>query len=234
MNVRRSTSHATWPVGSVRNMPTIAMRVSRLARRVASRRPLHDCDVSTTTSGPGAPKNRLSALWELRAALRAGDVWLDHGRRYADPETYLIPRDRWPELRPEALRLTGLPEAGSERLAQRAAELDGVLERLDRGLSSNDQLRLVGDDLTISPVKGEDLPESAEQLQEQVAERLPKLELADLLIEIDAWTGFTRRFEHAGGAEPRTKDLLTHLHAVIFAHACNFGLGQMPDIAELS
>ncbi len=37
----------------------------------------------------------LSALWELRAALRAGDVWLDHGRRYADPETYLIPRDRW-------------------------------------------------------------------------------------------------------------------------------------------
>jgi hypothetical protein len=28
-------------------------------------------------------------------------------RRYADPETYLIPRDRWPELRPEALRLTG-------------------------------------------------------------------------------------------------------------------------------
>src|SRR6266540_2337267 len=106
MNVRRSTSHATSPVGSVRNMPTIAMRVSRLARRVASRRPLHDCDVSTTTSGPGAPKNRLSALWELRAALRAGDVWLDHGRRYADPETYLIPRDRWPELRPEALRLT--------------------------------------------------------------------------------------------------------------------------------
>jgi hypothetical protein len=52
----------------------------------------------------------LSALWELRAALRAGDVWLDHGRRYADPETYLIPRDRWPGSRPEALRLTGLPE----------------------------------------------------------------------------------------------------------------------------
>jgi hypothetical protein len=138
----------------------------------------------------------LSALWELRAALCAGDVWLNRGRRYADPETYLIPRDRWPELRPEALRLTGLPEAGSERLAQRAAELNGVLDRLDRGLPSNDQLRLVGDDLTISPVRGEDLPESAEQLQEQVAERLPKLELADLLIEVDAWTGFTRRSQH--------------------------------------
>jgi len=95
-------------------------------------------------------------------------------------------------------------------------------------------LRLVGDDLTISPIRGEELPESVEQLQEHVAVRLPKLELADLLIEVDAWTVFSRRFEHAGGAEPRTKDLVTHLHAAIFAQACNFGLGQMADIAEIS
>jgi hypothetical protein len=119
-------------------------------------------------------------------------------------------------------------------LAARTAELNSVLNRLDHGLPSNDQLRLVGEDLTISPVRGEDLPESAEQLQELVAARLPKLELADLLIEVDAWTHFSRRFEHAGGAEPRTKDLLTHLHAAIFAQACNFGLGQMAEIAELS
>ena len=38
----------------------------------------------------------LCVLWELRAALRAGDVWLETSRRYADPETYLIPRERWP------------------------------------------------------------------------------------------------------------------------------------------
>ena len=35
----------------------------------------------------------LCALWELRAALRAGDVWVDGSRRYANPETYLIPRE---------------------------------------------------------------------------------------------------------------------------------------------
>ena len=29
---------------------------------------------------------------ELRAALRAGDVWLESSRRYSDPETYLIPK----------------------------------------------------------------------------------------------------------------------------------------------
>ncbi len=33
----------------------------------------------------------LSVLCELRGALRAGDVWLEGSRRYADPQTYLIP-----------------------------------------------------------------------------------------------------------------------------------------------
>ena len=38
----------------------------------------------------------LCVLWELRGALRAGDVWLEGSRRYADPETYLNPRDPGP------------------------------------------------------------------------------------------------------------------------------------------
>jgi len=34
----------------------------------------------------------LCTLWELRGALRAGDVWVASSRRYANPDTYLIPR----------------------------------------------------------------------------------------------------------------------------------------------
>src|SRR5919205_857713 len=99
-----------------------------------------------------------------------------------------------------------------------------LLNRLDRGLPTNDLVRLVG----------EDLPESAERLQEQVAERLPRIDLAALLIEVDSWTGFSSSFVHAGGAEPRSRDLLTHLYAAVFAQACNFGLDQLAEIAELS
>lgn len=38
----------------------------------------------------------LAVLWELRQALRSGDVFVSHARRYADPNTYLIPRQHWP------------------------------------------------------------------------------------------------------------------------------------------
>ena len=45
---------------------------------------------------------------------------------------------------------------------------------------------------------------------------------------------FSRHLEHAGGAEPRTADLLVHCHASILARACNFGLTRMAQLADLS
>jgi hypothetical protein len=74
------------------------------------------------------------------------------------------------------------------------------MDRLDRGLPTNDQLRLVGDDLTISPVRGEDLPETVEQLQEHVAERLAKLELAICLLR--STPGPASRFGSSTRAAP--------------------------------
>jgi hypothetical protein len=54
----------------------------------------------------------ICTLWHLRLALRSGDLWVDNSRRYADPESYLIPKAEWDKMRPEACRLLGLPENG--------------------------------------------------------------------------------------------------------------------------
>src|SRR5439155_23318962 len=43
----------------------------------------------------------LCTLWHLRSALRAGNIWVGHSRRYANPDTYLIPPAEWPRWRPE-------------------------------------------------------------------------------------------------------------------------------------
>src|SRR5262249_14341316 len=61
----------------------------------------------------------LCVLWELRGALRAGDVWLEGSRRDADPQTYLIPRAQWAELRAEVCRELQAPEEGAQRLRAR-------------------------------------------------------------------------------------------------------------------
>ena len=55
----------------------------------------------------------MCVLWELRGALRAGDIWLEGSRRYANPETYLIPADQWAPMRTETCRLVQVPESGA-------------------------------------------------------------------------------------------------------------------------
>ncbi|MBV8265243.1 MAG: Tn3 family transposase, partial [Planctomycetaceae bacterium] len=180
------------------------------------------------------PDYELCVPWELRAALRAGNVWLETSRRFTDPETYLISRERWPHERQDVCRLLQLPEDGSVRLGQRRAELEEELARLERDWPQNDSVRIERGRLVLTPLSAEEPPAGSVVLQEKIARHLPRVDLADLLLEVDGWTGFTRPFEHAGGREPRTKDLLVHLHAAVLAQACNFGPTTMAEVAELS
>lgn len=180
------------------------------------------------------PYYELCALWELRGALRAGDLWLEGSRRYANPDSYLIPRERWPALRAEVCRLVGVPADGAAHLRRRQEELQTHLADLERRLPDQDAVRIVNGDLVLTPLAAEVIPPSAEALQDQITARLPLVELIDLLIEADRWTGFSRHLTHAAGSEPRTPDLLRHLYAAILAQACNIGLTKLAEIADLS
>ena len=176
----------------------------------------------------------LCLLSELRAALRAGDIWVVGSRRYANPETYLIPPSRWPELRPDAVALVGVPLAGEDRLATCAQELTESLHRLDQVLDQENSIRVVDGELVVGRLSAEDVSEDTVRLRQLIADRMPRVELAELLIEVDHWTGFSKHFTHAGGSTVRTADLTVHLYAAILAQACNFGLTTMAEVADLA
>jgi len=173
-------------------------------------------------------------LWELRGALRAGNLWVAHSRRYANPETYLIPRERWPSLRPEVCRQLQLPTEGETRLDACAAELEALLGRVDRMLGRNGRVRMEQGELIVSPLEAEDRPASAVALEQHLDHRLPHVDVSELLIEVDGWTKFSQHFTHAGGRAPRSPDFLRHLYAAILAQGCNIGLTKMAQIADLS
>jgi TnpA family transposase len=177
----------------------------------------------------------LCLLWELRNNLRSGDIWLLHSRRYANPESYLVPSEQWVGLKREVCQQIQAPSDGDTRLQERIGQVHELLSQADQLLSGkNGTVRIENGRLIISPLEAEVLPERVLRLQQIVSERLPKVDLSDLLIEVDRWTHFTGEFEHAGGAQPRKNGLLVHLYASILSQACNFGLTQMADIAHLS
>jgi hypothetical protein len=188
---------------------------------------------------PGGTLSRryyeLCTLWHLRSALRAGDVWVAHSRRYADPATYLIPAAAWPHRRPEVLRQTGTPGEGEPRLRERETELDHWLTQVHRRLARKDSdLRVEDKRLVLTPLDAEARPASAAALADQITARLPRVDLSDLLIEVDTWTHFSSYLLHAANSEPLRPAFLPYLYAGLVAQACNFGLEQMAHSTELA
>jgi TnpA family transposase len=57
--------------------------------------------------------------------------------------------------------------------------------------------------------------------------------LADVLVDVDAWTQFSDELTHAHGATPRQPRLREHRYAALLAHACNLGYARMGQAARI-
>ena len=108
-----------------------------------------------------------------------------------------------------------------------------LLPRVDRLLDRSDGIRIEDGELIVPMDDAEDLPESVQALDAQIRCRIPEVDLTDLLLEVDQWTGFSQHLTHAGGGQPRTDDLLLHLHAAVLAQGTNMGLVEMAHSAGL-
>ncbi|EHN94247.1 transposase [Escherichia coli E101] len=78
--------------------------------------------------------------------------------------------------------------------------------------------------LTISCLEKQEEPPSLLRLNNRTKQLLPPVDLTELLLEIDARTGFTHEFAHVSESGARTQDLHISLCAVLMAEACNIGL----------
>jgi len=113
-------------------------------------------------------------------------------------------------------------------------ELEDLLVAVDQQFPINPNAKIENDKLVLSPLFAENLPDSVSDLQNLITNELPRLDITDLLVEVDHWTHFSDCFIHAGGNQPRTKDFLVHLYASILAQTCNFGLKKMAEITGLT
>ncbi len=176
----------------------------------------------------------LCLLWELRIALRSGNIWLNNSRRYANPESYLIPKHQWLKLKLEVCQQIQVSEVAIHTIELKKPELSQLLSQFDATFQNNEQVRIEKDKLVVSPLKAEEVPDSTLKLRKQIRERLPWIELTNLIIEIDNLTGFSQALVHAADAENRIPDLKRYLYAAIIAQGCNIGLERMARLASLS
>ena len=126
--------------------------------------------------------HELSVLARLRDRLRSGDVYVRHSRRYAGPDTYLMPPAHWKSHRPDLLAHLGYRDATAYRLDEHLSDLESHLPLLEKLLAEGGDIRLDQQgELVITPLKAEGLPKSVVALRAVIDRLLPRVELTDVL-----------------------------------------------------
>ena len=131
----------------------------------------------------------LAALWELRQRLRSGNVYLIHSRRFNELSTYLMPKAHWQKNREEIALLMGAPLDAKVRLEERKQELAGLMAKVEGLLNDQDSdLREEAGRLVLTPLVAEEKTLALKQLALAISDRLPRVNITDLLVEVDSWT----------------------------------------------
>jgi TnpA family transposase len=181
-----------------------------------------------TDDGIDRRSYELCALSELKNALRAGDVWVQGSRQFKDFDAYLVPAEAFAAMK----RASGLPlavDTDCDRyLHDRLGLLEHQLATVNRLAAANDlpDAIITASGLKITPLEAA-VPDAAQALIDGTARLLPHLKITDLLLEVDAWTGFTRHFTHLKtGEAPKDRTLLL---TTILADGINLGLSKMAE-----
>ena len=163
---------------------------------------------------------------QLRDRLRAGEISVIGSRHYKDFEQYLLPQPHYAELKASGALPVSVPVDFAAYIAERKERLEEriteVSEKLETG--TLEDVRLRDGLIAIAPLKRAEPPE-VQAIRRLVAETLPRVKITDLVMEVDAWTGFSNEFVDIRTGEPAADKPL--LYTGVLADGLNFGLTRM-------
>jgi TnpA family transposase len=175
----------------------------------------------------------------LRGAIRRRDIFAVPSLRFADPRIGMLDGAAWEAARPTVCRTLGRTQNAVEEITGLSERLDQAYRSVAGNLPKNANLRIEhtgpAEDLVLTGLDAIEESPYLIALRNAVTTRIPHVDLPELLLEIDARTGFAAAFKHASEADARAGDLETSLCAVLLAEACNTGLEPLlrPDVPSL-
>jgi TnpA family transposase len=180
-----------------------------------------------TLAAGDRPTWELGLAFAMRDALRSGDLYLAESRDHVSFWNLVHDAKQWEEKRSAAYETLHLPTEADHAVHRLRAELDRTVQELVNGLDANPFASLREGRLEYARQDAEEEPASVRELRRAIEPHLPRIRIEDLLIEVDAWCGFTRELVPLGGHPPRVDNFSAALYAALVAHGTNLGLTTM-------
>jgi len=184
--------------------------------------------------GQGRPDRclyEIATLAALRDRLRSADIWVDGSRSFRPIDEHLMPRSAFTTMKEEDRLGLGVQGDGAQWLAEARQMLDFNLKRLAHRARSGklEGVRLETGTLIVTPTAGE-VPAAVEDLNAEISDMYPMVEVPDLLREVHEWTGFADHFTHVRtGDSPRN---VSAMLAGVLADATNLGPKRMASASK--
>ena len=182
----------------------------------------------------------LCVLEQLQVALRRHDVFVTPSIQWGDVRTTLLQGAAWEAQRLNICRILDHPLTPEPALTTLAADLDLAFRRVAATLPANTAVETEQvdgkDHLRVDRLDKLAEPPSLLALRRRMTALLPRVDLAEALLEVHAHTGFLDEFTPLGGGLGRPPDLPISIGAVLLAAACNIGLEPLirPDTPALT
>lgn len=170
----------------------------------------------------------LCVVQRLHHALRRRDVFVAVSERYADPRAELLRGAAWEAVRDAVARALDRSLDPGVELARMQQRVQAAYTEVGANLEHNTALQLIQQEgqltVVLRPAPAQAESEQLQDLRAQLTACLPQVDVAALLLEVEAFTGFASAFTHVADGQPATADLPLSVCAVLLAQACNVGL----------
>jgi hypothetical protein len=156
---------------------------------------------------------------------------VDGSRSFRPIDEHLMPRLTFATMKEEDRLGLGVLGDGAAWLSEARHVLDFNLKRLAYRARAGqlEGVRLEGGTLIVTPTAS-DVPAAVEELNVEISEMYPLVEVPDLLRDVHDWTGFVDHFTHVRtGDAPRN---VSAMLAGVLADATNLGPKRMASASK--
>lgn len=168
----------------------------------------------------------LCVLTETMQELQSGDLYVANSDQYSDFRVQLVDWETYQTQIHEYGTMLDLPTEPKEFVARLKQWLSETASLVDSGMPKNEHVDLNGSEIILHKHLKDSKPAALDQIDKQLAARLPEKNILDILVESEGWLNLHKQFGTLSGFEAKIDDPRKRFVTTLFCYGCNLGPTQ--------